>query len=636
MAKKLRNRRSVRWTGLFAVWAVRSLWRYRAGLTPWWLGLGLLVVGWVAGTWWPGWWPLPWALALVTAAMVWFRGAQLSGPLQQLWLALVPSSLDDGEPGVLDRPTERGYLALLVLGCGSWLAARMQHGWTDTVQACLLGGVLVLGAPWWWHRGWRRRRPLSIWARRWNRVNTNDDLKVWHGSKVVRVTGNRKAITLTVQLRSGLTVKKVAGDAIALCSALGLRPGAVTVSIDKRAARRVTVRVVPRDPWGGALPHPVPALRSRDLDVDRKVLVGRYEDGTDSRVKLEQHALVVGATGSGKSEWVQSYIAWILSYRHTAVVAADLASGATFDVWEDCLSAPLAVDVPSAFGLLRGVFRLIEHRERQLAKLRRSGQEINVLPVTADTPAVFVFVDEFPDLVNGAKMSGQDGGEKIDVMTVLERIAKKARKVRIWLILAAQNPGVTDVGSTTLRAQLTATVGLGLDDTQSKTLWGSLRSQGWDSEPLTVGTYLLRDRNDKDHQEPRVAKGLLLSPEQRSQLIRAASAQTGTLSAVELAILSGADQPAPLGGSAPRLRVVPATPAVPSLASAAGPARAARSAELDELVFAECPDPHQGGIGGTEVAAQLGVTRDRVKRAFQRLEQAGRVAPRGDGTWART
>jgi len=535
----------------------------------------------------------------------------------------------------------------------------MQYGWTQDIQLGLLILLGALGLPWWWHRGWRRRKPLNLYVRRWPRVEQNEDLKVWHGSKVVRAVTASNTTLLIVKLRGGRTVRHVSGDALILCSVLGLRPGAITVAIDPNAARRVLVRIVPRDPWGGPILHPVPQLRSIPLDTVKAVVVGKFEDGTDDVLRITQSLLCVGATGSGKSEWLQSLLAYIFAFDHSAVVAADLASGATFDVWEGCFAHPLATDVHSALALLRKVFALIEHRERQLAARRRAGELINVLPPSADNPWVWVIIDEFPDLIKAAKVFETETHEKLNVITVLERIANKARKVGIWLVLGAQNPGVDDVGSTILRGALTATVGLGLDQQQSKTLWGTLRGEGWDSESLSVGTYLLRARNDADHKTPRVAKGVFLTPNMRAGVIAAASRQPSLLSGAEAGILSGIPQSPALGdtarngsyelnteagfveGSRPQLKLVrDGIPALVGNRDAGLPARPAPQsrreslAVFDEQVAHEVPPAHQGSIGASAIAAQLDVDRSKVNRSLARLQKAGRIAPCGDGEWS--
>jgi len=241
---------------------------------------------------------------------------------------------------------------------------------------------------------------------------------------------------------------------------------------------------------------------------------------------------------------------------------------------------------------------------------------------------------------------------------VLERLANKGRKVGVWLILGAQNPTVTDVGSTELRGALTGTIGLGLSQQQSKTLWGSDRADGWDSTPLTIGTYLLRDR-DADHQTPRVAKGLYVPARQRLDLIRAASTNRKPLDHRSDVILTGITSAAPLGETArtgayqevsppeaafPRLHVVrenhTAQRVIPQQLDAvihersAGTSRGESLAALDVKVLHEVPPSHQGSIGATAIAAQLDVSRDKVNRSLKRLQKAGKVAPDGDGEWS--
>jgi hypothetical protein len=636
----------------FFVWVGQLVWRFRAGLVPAWGGLALCMAGWAIGVR-PADASVPALVACFGAAVVWFGGEQMSPNVQRAWLWLVPGAVDDGRKGVLDRPTERGYLAVLLLGSGAWLAVRMRYGWVEPLQWGLLALVATLGVPWWWHRGWRRRKPMNPWARRWVRVNQNDDLKVWHKSRVVEVSGTAAVTVLRVRLRRGLTIKHVGRDALIIDSALGLRGGAVSVALYEGLAQDVLVRVVPRDPWTTSIPHPLPELRSLSFDETPRVPVGKFDDATNSMLKIRQHMLVVGASGSGKSEWLQSLVAWILSFEHTAIVAADLAGGATFDVWEPVLAAPLATTVPDAFELLGQVFRFIENRERKLAARRRAGERINVLPTSAEEPAVWVIIDEFPDLVAGAKMETGPDGEKLGVMTILERIAKKARKANVWLVLAAQNPGVDDVGSTTLRGQLTATIGLGLDQRQSMTLWGTLRQQGWDSESLAVGSYLLRDRNDPDHRAPRVAKGLFVSEDERAELIERASSRPGIFTGEEAQLIPGGPagmvidgDPTPqvAGFPPPHLTLVqcgdtsPNSIPIPTSQPQVSPGMGSRiqSGDLDARILGELPERHQGGVGASGIATQLGVDRGVVERALRRLETAGEVFHTGKrGGWAR-
>lgn len=295
---------------------------------------------------------------------------------------------------------------------------------------------------------------------------------------------------------------------------------------------------------------------------------------------------------------------------------------------------------------------LIEHRERKLAARRRAGELINVLPASEEDPALFFIIDEFPDLIKAAKQNGKD------VVTMLERMANKASKVNIWLIFGLQNPTNDDAGSSILKGALTGVVGLGLSEHQSRNLWQSARAEGWDSAPLTVGTYLLRDRA-KEHQSPRVAKGLFLPPAERSRLITAALRRPSLLSGEEGVILGGITASPALGetarsgayelngergfteGSRPQLTVVrdaihvqrgnreaPVTP------RPAPTSRRESLAAFDAQVLHEVPPAHQGSIGPSAIAAQLDVDRSKVTRSLKRLAKDGQIAPAGDGEWS--
>lgn len=603
--------------GLLAVvaWLCRMGWRYRSGLAPVWGGLLVLVAGVALREYAPGWGWVPLTVALVVAPALFFIGDRLSPQIQRGLTLLVPDWVDDGRKGVLDRDTERGYLAVLLLVAGGWLFWLAGHDVTRTTLYVLAGTVGVVGVPWWWHRGFRRRKRPNRWASRWRHVEAS--IKEFGGSKVVRVSGDRKVTELRVRLRSGLTIRHVSGTGWQVASALSprLRAGAVTLAPGP-GARDVVVRVVPRNPWHGALLHPLPELGSWSVAEHPRRLVGRYEDDTEDLMKLGQHILVCGQTGSGKSIWLESFLSWLLTARDSAVVAADLASGATFGIWEDVFAAPLATSARDAADLLGRVFALIEFREGFLSRRKKQGDLSDVLPPSPEMPWLWVIIDEFPDLIKAAKQSTPP----LDVITVLERMANKGRKVGVWLVLGAQNPTANDVGSTELRGALTGVVGLGLSERQSQTLWGTKRQEGWDSRSLTVGTYLLEDR-DASHQMPRIAKGLYVPPQDRLRLIREVSSSPARLDADSQMFLDGTQPAASLGDTSRRGPITVVSP---------GPAP---NSDLDELVLSALPV--DGGTGATPVAAQLSVSRDRVEKSFRRLAEQGKAERRGRGQWVR-
>jgi hypothetical protein len=340
--------------------------------------------------------------------------------------------------------------------------------------------------------------------------------------------------------------------------------------------------------------------------------MGRFEDATPVLYKIMQHILVVGRSGSGKSVWLESFAAWLLAYTDARILAADLASGATFGVWSDAFAVPTATTIDDAADLCKRVFNEILYRERLLSARKQAGHLIDTLQIDELFPALFFFIDEFPDLIKA-------GGKP--VLLLLERMAAKGRKVNVWIVLGAQNPTAHDVGSTELRGQLTATVGLGLKETQSRTLWGSQMQEGWNSVPLGQGEFLLQDA---DNQEPRRAKGLWLPPEKRLQIIRQASAATRRLDATTVRNLCGAPEPATVGGGGTAV-----------LEDEPLPLDAPKSPieEQDAAVWSALPE--SGGIGPQAIITDTGLDRYVVQRTLARLQKSGRAEKVGHGRWIR-
>jgi hypothetical protein len=168
-----------------------------------------------------------------------------------------------------------------------------------------------------------------------------------------------------------------------------------------------------------------------------------------------------------------------------------------------------------------------------------------------------------------------------------------------------------------------------------------------------------------------VAKGLWLSPDSRADLIDRASRRPGGFTGEEAKILPGnprrivIDENAGIGAAPdpfpevadpfprPRLALVSRNgntiPAPDPVPVPAGPvstvtgiprqpatrSRPVRTRDLDERVWAEVPEAHQGGIGGTDLAAQLQAGRSQVQGAFKRLEAEGRIRNAGNGKWVR-
>lgn len=611
----------------------RFAWRHRKRLAPLYLWLGILAFGLALHGWVPGVWPAPLATGLGSALAVWFLGARLSEPLREVVTFLVPDSMDDGRRGVLDRPTERAYLAVLLANAGGWLALLAHHG--GTADVVLVGGLAFvgLGTPWWWHRRIRRTGRLNRFARLWPKVA--QEVRGFADSHVtpegVRNVGGRgKTVVLTVSLRGGKTVEDVGGYAGNVASVFNLRGGAVTVA-PGRTARQVQVRIVPRDPWAAKITHPLfeqPHLAHglRLADSDRFAM-GLLDDG-DQLVYSLFHTLVFGQSGSGKSSFIESLLVWLLSCEDVVCVGSDMAGGATLGVWEPLFVAPIATDVDSSLELIQRLRELIGDRLDILAEIKRraEGAADDVLPPSAEFPAVVAFFDEWPTLV-------AEGSA--DVVKVMGVMAKQGRKVNVWFVLASQNATKADVGATELRGQLRSLVGFRLDSQQNKNAWKEKVNQGWSSVDLPIGVYLL---SDDEHMIPRQSKGFFVRKDQRAEFIKARTGNGPGLDRRGAAILAGDALPV-IDSEVIEAEIVETEPRrlrVGGMVAAAIPVprpKPSRSATVAELVAAELVAAEQP-LSPAELAATLGRPVSSVDKALRRLVGDGAAVKVGHGRYS--
>lgn len=170
--------------------------------------------------------------------------------------------------------------------------------------------------------------------------------------------------------------------------------------------------------------------------------IGTSIDGTHLIRDLESmpHLLVAGATGSGKSVGVNTFIT-ALMYQNTPSELKFLMvdpKQVELGIYEGIpyLLAPIITDPGKAVKLLRRTVDFMEERYTKLKKVKvRNLSEYNE-KVKEDEKMyrLVIIIDELADLM----MSGN----KKDTELYITRIAQKARAVGIHLILATQRPSV--------------------------------------------------------------------------------------------------------------------------------------------------------------------------------------------------
>lgn len=524
----------------------KLLFRWRRALTPLWIGffiwLGCVIMRWQVPEWWATVLVVP-VLGLTAAIL----GPKLSERWARVVMAVVPDGLDKGKDGVLDRLTERIYFGSLMVVIGTYASVRIALGPSEFTGWVWMLGEVLWGGSWWYHRRVRVVGRADKFVKRWPTLADKDTcpyrLSPLVGSKVVAAKARGRTSVLTIQLAPSQTADAIAHLDKALASFYDLRKGSVFISDEAEKARHVKITFLPKDPWKGKIPHPLvlEGVKPGQIslrEMAKKFTMGVYAYGEALIYEL-QHTLVVGASGSGKSGWLHSLMMWLTACEDCIVVGIDMAAGATLNVWERALALPLARDVDQAVIILERLLGVIQDREVHLGlKSEEDDEAADSFEPTRTTPWLVLVIDEFPDLLAEAKMTKTADGGNLEkrVLLLLSRIAKKARKCGIRMVLASQNGTKVDLGSKEMQAQLRAIVGLTLDQQQSRNLWGTLMNQGWKSTDLSLGQFLLKD---DDHTQPDIAKGYWVENKDRRAHVKAAAELHKALEPTAHAILMG-------------------------------------------------------------------------------------------------
>jgi S-DNA-T family DNA segregation ATPase FtsK/SpoIIIE len=165
-------------------------------------------------------------------------------------------------------------------------------------------------------------------------------------------------------------------------------------------------------------------------------------------IRKQPHLMVAGQTGSGKSVFLNTTIASLISKcmpNELKLLLVD-PKQVEFSQFEDIphLMEPIACDLEDAYGVVDVAVDEMERRFSLLRdyKVKKISDYNKKVPESKRLPYVVLVVDEFADLM----MMGTPKERKA-VENKIVRIAQKARAVGIHLILATQKPLATVVTS---------------------------------------------------------------------------------------------------------------------------------------------------------------------------------------------
>jgi len=206
--------------------------------------------------------------------------------------------------------------------------------------------------------------------------------------------------------------------------------GHVTLDLPREQPGMVTWAEVMQNPvWGelqSAVAFPI------GVGIDGELITADFADANTT------HALVGGASGSGKSEFLRALVASLVARRPPSQLQLALVDPKllTFHDLEELphLQGPIVHDTEAAIALLESA---VEEMERRYAQLKEEGYANlgrRFEDGRRDLPFRILIFDEFADLILTSKESRKT------FETLVSRIAAKGRAAGLHLVLATQRP----------------------------------------------------------------------------------------------------------------------------------------------------------------------------------------------------
>ncbi len=175
------------------------------------------------------------------------------------------------------------------------------------------------------------------------------------------------------------------------------------------------------------------------------------------------HLLVVGISGSGKSQWLRTALAALMVTNTPAtlelVVIDPKMNSFTFLRGSPFLRRPVVVPGDDYIEILTDLVEEMERRYMALAQSNAQSLTQHIEVTGEPLTRLVCLCDEYADLLSGAKSKA----EKTQIEELFKRLAQKGRAAGVHLILATQQPRANII-TTAIRANLPAKVALRVSD----------------------------------------------------------------------------------------------------------------------------------------------------------------------------
>ncbi len=268
--------------------------------------------------------------------------------------------------------------------------------------------------------------------------NTLDSFGV--RARVVEINRGPSVTQYALEIAMGTKLSKITALATDLALALAAPTGQIRieapiagkslvgVEVPNRRAAFVTLRKMLSQP--ALKDHPSKLAVAMGIDVNGKQVVGD--------IAQMPHVLIAGATGSGKSVGINSFLCSMLfrcSPEELRLILVD-PKRVELTMYQDIphLLTPVIVEAQKVVSALKWACAEMDRRYQLLADHGvRNINSFNELSDVPPLPRIVIVIDEFADIMMFAPN---------DVEESVTRLAQMARAVGIHLVLATQRPSV--------------------------------------------------------------------------------------------------------------------------------------------------------------------------------------------------
>jgi S-DNA-T family DNA segregation ATPase FtsK/SpoIIIE len=358
------------------------------------------------------------------------------------------------------------------------------------------------------------------------------------------------------------------------------------------------------DPHADAIPWPGPSVTSITQPID----FGPFEDAAPCRVLfLRRHGLAGGATGGGKSGWLNVLMGNLVACSDVVIWGIDLKKGMELGPWASCIDR-LATTPEEARTLLADAVAILEARAALLAA---RGQR--VWEPSPDMPALIILIDEYAELVDEAP----------EAVRHADSVARRGRAVAVNLIAATQRPTQKAMGQGAVRSQMDVRICFRVRERKDVDLilGQGMLAAGWHAHTLNApGKFLIAAA---EHDTPRRARAYLLTDQAVAATASRYADLRPPLDPISAAALgaSSADDPGDPDDS----------PDEPDPASWRG--GSPRATDPDALLWDALRSAPADGVSVADLIRVTGMSRSWVYYRLADHAAAGRAVQTARGCW---